>query len=98
MNFDTRQIATLVFEFLLVLVVVGCATSDLKTSEIDVVDTTQVPLEIGHTPQPTFSSNQLGNQVGDIAPEFTVLLSSGEILSYSRVEAIPTFLFFFIPT
>ena len=98
MNFDTRQIATLVFELLLVLAFVGCVISDSKTSGIDVVDTTQVPLEIGHTPQPDFSSNQLGNQVGDIAPEFSVALSNGKTLSYSRIEPIPTFLFFFIPT
>ena len=98
MNFDTRRIVILVFAFLLVWVVVGCATSDSKTSEIDVVDTAKVPLEIHNTPQQPFSSKQIGNQVGDIAPEFSVSLSSGETLSYSRVEPIPTFLFFFIPT
>ena len=43
------------------------------------------------------SGTQVGNSVGDQAPDFRVLLANGEVISYStlRHDRMPVFLFFF---
>lgn len=43
---------------------------------------------------------QTGNEIGYLAPEFSILTTTGEEISYSgsRINGIPKFLFFFSPT
>ena len=45
------------------------------------------------------SGREVGYQVGDIAPEFNIPLTTGETVSYStfRSDRTPLFLFFFSP-
>ena len=43
-------------------------------------------------------ARQVGNNIGDIAPEFSILLTSGETISHFRGDSVPTFLYFFSPT
>jgi hypothetical protein len=45
------------------------------------------------------SDAKIGNLIGDQAPDFSVLLTNGETVSYAtlRNEKMPTLLFFFSP-
>ena len=42
---------------------------------------------------------QIGNSVGDAAPDFSIQLTNGETISYAtlRDDGMPLFLFFFSP-
>lgn len=52
------------------------------------------------TPMPALDTSnraQVGDNIGDIAPGFSILLTNGETISHSQGDGIPTFLFFFSP-
>ena len=42
-------------------------------------------------------ARQVGNNIGDLAPEFSILLTNGESISHFRNARVPTFLYFFSP-
>ena len=45
------------------------------------------------------TNRRVGNKVGDTSPDFSILLTTGEILDYSAIRSkrVPVFLFFFSP-
>jgi hypothetical protein len=53
------------------------------------------PAETARLATPT--PRRVGNGIGDMAPEFNILLTTGETVSYSdfRRDSTPIFLFFF---
>ena len=47
-----------------------------------------------------YTNRRVGNKVGDISPDFSILLTTGETLYSSNIRSdrMPVFLFFFSPT
>ena len=91
------------------------ATVEARAKELVAVQPTTTPVvfvkEVAPTDTPFASKSpavggedhtnrRVGNKVGDISPDFSILLTTGEPLYSStiRSDRIPVFLFFFSPS
>ena len=70
----------------------GCASDTLPQKSSDDTIYSEYQTE-------KISGVQVGNSVGDLAPDFSVLLTNGETISNAalRNDRTPVFLFFFSP-